>query len=531
MGKTKKVVAQLKKQARNARWKLTYEDVCSEEPPEPNLRFFTRAVVNGQPFPIGGGNNAKEAKRNAAKNALEGLREKENPKPVTKTAAKVPQKTATKVLGVLNKNVLKDRVDMKAGQSTRQDPHDAPQCSSFVVGDKERPAVPGKSTKDAKEEAAETSSGNDDVAEARPPTAMDTRDAKSKSVPMTDFINSSSPTEDEEQDPVVKPKTRLETTDPSCKSENQEVNTGNCPNDQTSTKSEMSRFSPGFDCIEKIGQGSYGQVFKARDKLAKKYRAIKIVRCGETEEALKEVKTLSDLDHPNIVRYLLSWLEDSGYSPDESGSSTRNRYLYILTELCVKSLRVWIDENNEKKSLPDPKRREEALTMFQQTVRGVEYIHSKTLIHRDLKPANIMIGQDGQVKIVDFGIVTLDNDPENLRERSMGKGTPSYMAPEQERQKTYDRKVDIFPLGLIYFELLWKMSTRCERAKGWTDLREQKFPKEFQHNFHQEYLIIKPMLCEKPEQRPEASQIHADLKKISDSFDIEAIECRGNRTV
>ncbi|XP_034083229.1 interferon-induced, double-stranded RNA-activated protein kinase-like isoform X9 [Gymnodraco acuticeps] len=499
MGKTKKVVAQLKKQARNARWKLTYEDVCSEEPPEPNLRFFTRAVVNGQPFPIGGGNNAKEAKRNAAKNALEGLREKENPKPVTKTAAKVPQKTATKVLGVLNKNVLKDRVDMKAGQSTRQDPHDAPQCSSFVVGDKERPAVPGKSTKDAKEEAAETSSGNDDVAEARPPTAMDTRDAKSKSVPMTDFINSSSPTEDEEQDPVVKPKTR-------CKSENQEVNTGNCPNDQTSTKSEMSRFSPGFDCIEKIGQGSYGQVFKARDKLAKKYRAIKIVRCGD-------------------------WLEDSGYSPDESGSSTRNRYLYILTELCVKSLRVWIDENNEKKSLPDPKRREEALTMFQQTVRGVEYIHSKTLIHRDLKPANIMIGQDGQVKIVDFGIVTLDNDPENLRERSMGKGTPSYMAPEQERQKTYDRKVDIFPLGLIYFELLWKMSTRCERAKGWTDLREQKFPKEFQHNFHQEYLIIKPMLCEKPEQRPEASQIHADLKKISDSFDIEAIECRGNRTV
>ncbi|KAJ4944468.1 hypothetical protein JOQ06_013011, partial [Pogonophryne albipinna] len=74
---------------------------------------------------------------------------------VTETAAEVPQKTATKVLGVLNENVPKDRVNMKAGQSTRQDPHDAPQCSSFVVDDKERPAVPGKSTKDAKEEAAE----------------------------------------------------------------------------------------------------------------------------------------------------------------------------------------------------------------------------------------------------------------------------------------------------------------------------------------------------------------------------------------
>ncbi|XP_071059744.1 interferon-induced, double-stranded RNA-activated protein kinase-like isoform X2 [Pseudochaenichthys georgianus] len=492
-------------------------------------RFFTRAVVNGQCFPIGGGNNAKEAKRNAARNALEGLREKENPKPVT--AAKVPQKTATKVLAVLNENVPKARADMKAGQSTRQDPHDAPQCSSFVVGDKERPAVPGKSMKDAKEEAAETSSGNDDVAEARPPTAMDTRDAKSKSVPMTDFINSSSPTEDEEQDPVVKPKTRLETTDPSCKSENQEVNTGNCPNDNTSTKSEMSRFTSDFDCMEKIGRGSYGQVFKAREKLTGKYRAIKIVRCGsgKIEEALQEVETLSKLEHPNIVRYLISWLEDSGYSPDQSGSSTQNRYLYILTELCVKSLRVWIDENNEKKSLLDPKRREEALTKFQQTVRGVEYIHSKTLIHRDLKPENIMIGQDGQVKIVDFGMVTLDNDPENLRERLMGKGTTSYMAPEQMRQKTYDRKVDIFPLGLIYFELLWKMSTCCERAMGWPDLRVQKCPKEFQHNSHQEYLIIKLMLCEKPEQRPEASQIHADLKKISDSFHIK--ESRGNWSV
>ncbi|XP_033985803.1 eukaryotic translation initiation factor 2-alpha kinase-like [Trematomus bernacchii] len=351
---------------------------------------------------------------------------------------------------------------------------------------------------------------------------MDTRDAKSKSVPMTAFINSSSPTEDEEQDPVVKPKTcftlALGTTDLSYKSENQEVNTGNCPID----KSELSRLTKDFDCIEMIGEGSYGQVVKATEKLTGKTFAIKIVQCrsGDIKQALQEVQILSELHHHNIVRYFTCWLEDSGYSPDESGSSTqcsinpsiRNRYLYIQTELCVKSLRVWIDENNEK-SLPDPKRRKEALTKFQQTVKGVKYIHSKKLIHRDLKPENIMIGQDGQVKIVDFGMVTLDNDPENLRERSMGKGTPSYMAPEQERQKTYDRKVDIFPLGLIYFELLWKMSTYCERAKGWTDLREQKFPEEFQHNFHQEYLTIKPMLCEKPEQRPEASQIHADLKK------------------
>ncbi|XP_034008363.1 interferon-induced, double-stranded RNA-activated protein kinase-like isoform X2 [Trematomus bernacchii] len=515
MGKTKNFVAQLKKQARKARWELKYEDECSEEP-EPNKRFFTRAVVNGQSFPFCVGNNPMEAKQNAAKSALRGLREKENPKPVTEKAAKVPQKTATKVLGVLNENVPKDRVNIKAGQSTRREPHDAPQCSSFVVGDKGHPAVPGKPMKEAKEEAAkleryatffsrttETSSGNDDVAAARPPTTLASCDAKSKGVPMTDFTNSSRPTEDEEQDPVVRPKTR---------------------------------FTSDFDCIENMGEGTYGQVFKAIEKLTGKNHAIKIVQCGDIEKALPEVKTLIKLLHENIVRYFTCWLEDSGYSPDESGSSTQRsinpsiRYLYIQLELCDYTLRVWIDEKNEEKSLRDSKRREEALTKFQQIVRGVEYIHSKMLIHRDLKPANIMIGQDGQVKIVDFGMVTYDNDAENLRER-LYKGTRSYMAPEQKRQKTYDRKVDIFPLGLIYFELLWKMPTGHERAVVLTDLREQTFPKEFQHNFYQEYLVIKPMLCEKPEQRPEASQLNAVLKKISDSFDIEEMQRRGSRSI
>ncbi|KAI9519916.1 hypothetical protein NQZ68_022943 [Dissostichus eleginoides] len=337
---------------------------------------------------------------------------------------------------------------------------------------------------------------------------------------MTDFTNSSRPTEDKEQDPVVRPKTRS-------KSENQEVKTGNCPNDKTSTKSEMSRFTSDFDCIENMGEGTYGQVLKAIEKLTGKNHAIKIVQCGDIEKALPEVKTLIKLLHVNIVRYFTCWLEDSGYSPDERGSSTQ--YLYIQLELCDYTLRVWIDKKNEEKSLRDSKRREEALTKFQQIVRGVEYIHSKMLIHRDLKPANIMIGQDGQVKIIDFGMVTYDNDAENLRERSMYKGTPSYMAPEQKRQKIYDRKVDIFPLGLIYFELLWKMPTGHERAEVLTDLREQTFPKEFQYNFHQEYLVIKPMLCEKPEQRPEASQLDADLKEISDSFDIEEMQRRGSR--
>ncbi|KAK5853776.1 hypothetical protein PBY51_014903 [Eleginops maclovinus] len=536
MGKKRNYIAQLETYARKARWELTYEDMCSEGP-EPNERFSKRAVVNGKYFPIGVGNNPKQAKWNAAKSALSCLNEKENLKPVTEKAAnnptaKVPQKNTTKVnlLGVLNVNAPKNRGNIKAGLSTTQEPHDVPQCSSFVVGDKEHPAVTGKPTTEAKEEAAnlekyeifcsettEINSGSVIVAPARPPTALETCDAKLKIVLMTDFTNSSSSTKDEEQNPVVKPKT-------SSKSGSQEVNTGDCPTEKTSTKSEMSRFTSEFDCIESLGEGSFGRVFKALEKLTEKNYAIKIVHYKDIENALQEVKTLSDLNHCNIVRYYTCWLEDSGYrceSLDESASSTQCsindssiKYLYIQMELCEYTLREWIDKKNEEKSLQDSKRRKEGLTIVQQIVRGVEYIHSKMLIHRDLKPANIMLGKDEKVTIGDFGLVTVENDAESLREREMYTGTPAYMAPEQKQQKTYDRKVDIFPLGLIYFELLWKLSTVHERNKVWPNIREQKFPKEFQCNFPKECFIIKPMLCEKPEERPEASQLKADIKEI-----------------
>uniref|UniRef100_A0A3Q3ML09 Protein kinase domain-containing protein n=1 Tax=Mastacembelus armatus TaxID=205130 RepID=A0A3Q3ML09_9TELE len=228
-----------------------------------------------------------------------------------------------------------------------------------------------------------------------------------------------------------------------------------------------------FDVIMCIGQGAFGCVFKVTRKLEGKQFAVKIASYNEI--ALREVKALSDLSHLHIVRYFTCWVEDSAYqwedadgswSTSQSSGNSASKYLYIQMELCdTKTLRVWIDEKNTqnvKKSLR--KRREESLIIAQQIVSGVEYIHSKMFIHRDLKPGNIMFGREGEVKIGDFGLVTAENDDdaENLMERTVYKGTPSYMAPEQT-EKTYDRKVDIFSLGLIYFELLWKINTVHEK--------------------------------------------------------------------
>uniref|UniRef100_A0A8C7ZAB5 Protein kinase domain-containing protein n=1 Tax=Oryzias sinensis TaxID=183150 RepID=A0A8C7ZAB5_9TELE len=228
------------------------------------------------------------------------------------------------------------------------------------------------------------------------------------------------------------------------------------------------RFTSEYDCIEGLGRGKFGFVYKAKRKLEGTDCAVKIV------QALREVKVLSELNHCNIVRYYICWIEDSAPqwdgSTDSSSSASSSdspvKYLYIHMELCdTKTLRAWIDEKNMQDPKKSCKRREEGLAVALQIVNGVEHIHSKTLIHRDLKPANILFDRNGMVKIGDFGLVTaeIEDDAENQKERSGFKGTPSYMAPEQKRQTVYNNKVDIFAMGLIYFELLWNFPTFHER--------------------------------------------------------------------
>ncbi|XP_041726430.2 interferon-induced, double-stranded RNA-activated protein kinase isoform X2 [Coregonus clupeaformis] len=293
---------------------------------------------------------------------------------------------------------------------------------------------------------------------------------------------------------------------------------------RTSNQPVISRFSSEFDSIEKIGKGGFGHVYKARRKLENKYFAVKIVR--STEKAKREVGALAELQHPNIVRYYTAWVEDTeyrcdaaseSYSTSHSGSSSSSEFLYIQMELCDKrTLKVWIDDRNAHRK---PKRREESLHITQQIVDGVEYIHSKKLLHRDLKPANIMFGISdgegkGEVKIGDFGLVTAeDNDnDENMLERTKKTGTKSYMAPEQRNQTSYDRKVDIFALGLIYFELLWNLSG-MEKSKVWDDVRSKVFPQQFDTQFPLENKVIQWMLCANPEERPDARQLKTKLNQ------------------
>ncbi|XP_051771743.1 interferon-induced, double-stranded RNA-activated protein kinase isoform X1 [Ctenopharyngodon idella] len=291
--------------------------------------------------------------------------------------------------------------------------------------------------------------------------------------------------------------------------------------DQPSHQAIKSRFLDDFDSINPIGKGGFGRVFKARQKLEKKYYAVKIVK--STEKALREVRALADFNNANIVRYYAAWEEDMAYrhesseTTSDSSSGPGTKFLYFQMELCEgDTLRAWIEKRNSSNE-HFLERRADATQISRQVLTAVEYIHSKGLIHRDLKPLNIMFGSDGRVKVGDFGLVTAaenDND-QQLLERTKRTGTRSYMSPEQATKTSYDRKVDIYALGLIYFELLYKRVTTHEKKKIWDNIRIRIFPPQFSGKFTFEHKLIERMLSPSPEDRPDATDLIRELDRCS----------------
>lgn len=454
--------------------KLEYEIVL-ERPAEKIV--IMRAVINGQRFPGGEGKNAQKAKQNAARNALESLNGKEN------LILQMKKKDSN-----VQHSPLKCRKSLFDGISER----------------KTNGVLPFEVFQDEASATLPT-----------PQTEPDSCGASSEPVAQTCNLSKNS-------------------KDMLCP---EEKSSGSSPSDIMPADSEIFSHSQ-FDYVEKLGEGAFGRVVMVKDKLVEKYYAIKIIRCKE--KTLREAKVLSDLEHPNIIRYFSCWMEDSGYQSDstdescstQSSTGSPKKCLYIQMELCdTKTLLDWIEDWYTKKS--NSKRREESLTIAQQMVSGIEYIHSKKLIHRDLKPENILFGQDTKVKIGDFGLVTAENDDDDKSpmKRTVNKGTPSYMAPEQESETNYGRKVDIFALGLIYFELLWKISTRYEKSQTWEDIRKQKLPQEFASTFISEYIIIRSMLSMNSEDRPEASKVITDLEECAKRISAEKIARLGRATV
>ncbi|XP_072354589.1 interferon-induced, double-stranded RNA-activated protein kinase-like isoform X2 [Scyliorhinus torazame] len=257
----------------------------------------------------------------------------------------------------------------------------------------------------------------------------------------------------------------------------------------------------GFSDFELIGKGGFGSVYKAKNVVDKKYYAIKEVGL-KNEKTTREAQSLAKMEHKNIVRYHHAWIGKSF----KVSSDRIEQSLFIQMELYEKNLKEWVTDLANSK----PDQKEVALSIFSQLLDGVVYIHQNRMIHRDLKPANIFLKECGIVKIGDFGLVTTLDDQDSLTRNT---GTHVYMSPEQLKLEKYNHKVDIFALGLIFFELLWiQIGTVMEKTEKWREIRTGNFPQGFDNNYNFQSFLIRKMLSEAASERPEAKEIKWKLE-------------------
>ncbi len=193
-----------------------------------------------------------------------------------------------------------------------------------------------------------------------------------------------------------------------------------------------------YELLGELGHGAMGVVYRARDPIINRLVALKTITIGVADDPAllerfyREAQSAGGLQHPNIVTI---------YDMGEAGNLP-----YIAMELVE-------GENLEqviarRPNLPITLK----LVYAMQACRAFDYAHKRGIVHRDIKPGNVMLGKDGVVKVVDFGIARVLEA--SRTQTGMLIGTFAYMSPEQYHGEHADERSDIWSLGVLLYELL-----------------------------------------------------------------------------
>jgi serine/threonine protein kinase len=205
-----------------------------------------------------------------------------------------------------------------------------------------------------------------------------------------------------------------------------------------------------YTVLDKLGAGGMGTVYSARDEELQRTVAIKLltskIRSGQ-ERMQREARAMAKLSHPNIV------------TVHEVASFEEQ--IYVVMEFVPGvTLRRWLETKRS---------RAERLDVFLQAARGLLAAHEVGIVHRDFKPENVIVGDDGRVRVLDFGLATAEDDgtppeaassceaadddkPASLTQTGQRLGTPAYMAPEQLLGRRADARSDQFSFCVALYE-------------------------------------------------------------------------------